>query len=117
MQTTKVHQDLIGKSYNEIVAAIKIDEDNGGCCGYAQCDEVSAIPSHVSTDALVLKDCVEIEYDERDEDRKVLNFVFTDGEGELILGYELRAGSGSGWSYGAWVSLSLEDREICGASW
>lgn len=117
MLTTKVHQDLIGKTYKEIVEAIKIDEDNGGCCGYAECDEVSIIPDDVNKESLTLKDCVEIEYDDRYEDRKVLNFVFTDGHGDLILGYELRAGSGSGWNYGAYVALRLEDKDICEASW
>ena len=119
MQTTKVHQNLIGKSYDETVERLEITSDQGDCCGFASCDELDGVPAGVNTDELVLKDCVLIEYDgEGYDDRKVLNFIFVNPKGdELLLGYELCAGSGSGWCYGAWVSLSLDGEELATASW
>ena len=120
MQTTKVHQNLIGKSYREIVERLEITSDQGDCCGFASCDEPDAVPSDVNTSELVLKDCVLIEYDSpyNDADRQVLNFIFVNPKGdELLLGYELCAGSGSGWAYGAWVTLSLDGEELATASW
>lgn len=117
METSKVHQDLIGKNYNEIKEALNVVEDQGDCCGYASCDSTSVIPEGVDVDKLSLKDCVSITYDDEYSNRAVLNFVFTDGEGELILGYELSAGSGSGWSYGSYVKLCLGERELASASW
>ena len=118
METTRVHQDLIGKSYSDIVSKLKIDEDHGDCCGYASCETTdNVIPEGVDTENLVLIDCVHIQYKSEYDSRSVLNFVFTDGIGDLILGYELSAGSGSGWGYGAYVTLSYEDRELASASW
>ena len=116
METTRVHQDLIGKSYEEIKQALVIVEDGGGCCGWSDYD-VTTIPEGVDVTKLVLKDCVQIDYDEEYSNRVVLNFVFSDGKGELVLGYDLSAGSGSGWSYGAYVTLSLGERELATASW
>lgn len=117
METTRVHQDLIGKSYDEIKSALSIVEDQGGCCGVAGCDVEDVVPHGVDVSKLRLKDCVQIEYDESHGSRVVLNFVFSDGEREIILGYELSASSGSGWSYGAYVELSLGDRVLASASW
>lgn len=117
MKTIKVHQDLIGNSYDEIKEALHIVDDQGDCCGYASCDTTSVIPEGVDVSKLFLKDCVSISYDDEYSDRVVLNFVFTDGDGELILGYDLSAGSGSGWSYGSYVKLYLGERELASASW
>lgn len=118
METTRINQHLIGMSYKDIVPKLEIFEDSGDCCGYASCEQVGVIPDHVDIEKLVCKDCVKIEYDESYcGNRSVVNFVFTDGEGELILGYELSAGSGSGWSYGAYVQLKLGDEVLAEESW
>lgn len=117
METTKVNQHLIGLSYNDIVPKLEFIENEGDCCGYASYDVVSELPEGTSTNNLVLKDCVQIQYDKEYADRCVLNFVFSAPEGELILGYELTAGSGSGWTYGAFVKVKLNDEVLAAASW
>lgn len=120
MQTTKVHQNLIGKSYDETVKQLEITSDDGDCCGFASCTEPDAVPSDINTSELVLKDCVLIEYYSPygNDDRKVLNFIFVNPKGdELLLGYELCAGSGSGWNYGAWVTLNLDGEELARVEW
>lgn len=117
MNTEKVNQHLIGKSYREIVDNLRVEEDGGDCCGWAGCN-VTEIPANVDVEALVLRDCVQIDYDDEDFSRVVLNFVFSDGDrGEVILGYELSAGSGSGWSYGAYAAVELGGEVLASASW
>lgn len=117
METNLVNQHLIGKSYTEIVDHLEFDEDCGGCCGHASIEEVTGVPSGTDTSKLTLKNCVEICYSDSYNDRVVLNFVFTDGEGELILGYELNASSGSGWSYGAYAKIIHENEVLAAVSW
>ncbi|RQZ76427.1 hypothetical protein DF052_00280 [Burkholderia glumae] len=61
---------------------------------------------------------VKIEYDCDEGERVVMNFIFDLGDKKgLILGHELSAGSGSGWSYGAYCTLNFNGEEIASASW
>ena len=113
MKTTKIMQHLIGKTYEEVSSHLNIKEDGGDI------DDALENLKDKSTAALV--DVVEISYSEDDGsdfDRTVVNFVFDLGEQRgLILGYDLSAGSGSGYSYGAYVSLRYGDEDVAGASW
>lgn len=117
MKTEQINQHLVGKTYNEIVPHLKFTEDNGDCCGFADYEETSVIPEGVDLNKLTLRDCILIDYGDNYGSRSVVNFVFTDGEGDLILGYELRAGSGSGWSYGAYVQIRLHGEVLAEESW
>jgi hypothetical protein len=118
MITTQVHEELIGKPYADIIEKLQIASDGGDCCGWAECDETGVIPEGVDTSTLTLKGCVKIEYDEEYNSREVLNFIFVTPDGsEVLLGYDLSAGSGSGWSYGAWVTVSLDGKTLAEASW
>lgn len=116
MNTTKVYQDLIGKSYNDIVNRLEIRETEGDCCGWSSC-EISNRPKKADLDTLILKGCVLIDYSNENMSRQVLNFVFLDEDKEVVLGYDLAAGSGSGWAYGASVTLLLDGEELAEASW
>lgn len=120
MNTEKVNQHLIGKTYRDIIDRLEITEDGGDCCGWSSCEVITDLPANVNVEELVLSDCVQITYDQSsyDNDRNVINFMFStlDG-GTVILGYELSAGSGSGWSYGAYVSMKLDGEELASASW
>jgi len=118
METTKVMQHLIGKSYREIVDNLKIDDDQGGCCGYAEWEIKDEITQKLNPDSAVLKDVVRIDYNDEYQTRSVVNFIFDlGGEQGLILGYDLTAGSGSGYLYGAFCTLSFKDEEIATASY
>ena len=118
MKVEQVNQHLIGKSYHDIVDHLQWDEDGGDCCGWYNYEEFSGIPEDVNLSDLVLKDCTVIEYGGDLKDRCVLNFVFVDkNESNVILGYELSAGSGSGWSYGAYVTCSHNGVELATTSW
>lgn len=119
MNVTKIMPHLIGKTYQEIVSALSIDSDDGGCCGWSSYDVIDGV-GPVNSNA-TLREVLQIDYDEDgDSNREVINFVFALNDGDdtgLILGYELSAGSGSGWSYGAYCSLKYYNEEITTVSW
>lgn len=109
MNTTLINQELYGKSYTEIKQALNIVEDGGGCCGWADFTEYDALEKlsdHDKENAKLIA-CILVDYDNTDLSRVVCNFVFeTPNNTGLILGYDMKAGSGSGWSYGAFVNLN-----------
>jgi hypothetical protein len=120
MKTEKIMQHLVGKTYKEIVQALSIEQDDGDCCGCADVEVIDAVKDLEDADNAVLFDIVKIDYndDGGDGERVVANFIFDlGGEKGLILGYDLSAGSGSGWSYGAFCTLKYGDEEVVSASW
>lgn len=117
MKTEQIMQHLIGKPYAEVVALLSIEQDNGDCCGYADCEVSDYVRDIESSPSAVLKDVVRIEYD-GDFSRVVVNFIFDVGDNKgVILGYEMVAGSGSGHGYGAYCVLKCGDEEVAQASW
>jgi len=120
MKTEKIMQHLIGKTYSEVVANLSISQDDGDCCGYADVEVTDYLKDIDNADNAILFDVVKIDYndDGSEGERVVANFIFDLGsEKGLILGYDLSAGSGSGWSYGASCTLSYNDEEVISASW
>lgn len=120
MKTKKIMQHLVGKTYKEIVSSLSISQDDGDCCGYADVEIIDAVKDLNNSDNAVLLDVVKIDYNDDSGgcERVVANFIFDLGDEKgLILGYELSAGSGSGWSYGAHCNLKYEDEEVVSASW
>src|SRR5690606_2130921 len=111
----------IGKTYKEIVELLRTEEDGGDCCGWSECSIEDSLVSLEDKEEAVLVNVVEIEYPSEDShcsERNVINFIFDLGEQKgLILGYDLQAGSGSGWSYGAYVTLYYDKEEVASASW
>lgn len=94
--------------------------DDGDCCGYADVEVLDAIKEFKNADNAVLFDVVKIDYNDEggDGERVVANFIFDLGEDiGMILGYDLSASSGSGWSYGAFCILKYGDEEVVSASW
>ena len=120
MKTEKIMQHLIGKTYKEITSNLSFTQDDGNCCGYADVEVIDAVKDLNNADNAILLYVVQIDYNEQsgNGNRVVANFVFDLGDEKgLILGYELSAGSGSGWSYGAFCSLKYGDEEVVSASW
>lgn len=120
MKTEKIMQHLTGKTYKEVVEALSIEQDDGDCCGYAGVEIIDAVKDLEDADNAVLFDIVKIDYndDGGDGERVVANFIFDLGDEKgLILGYDLSAGSGSGWSYGAFCTLKYGEEEVVSASW
>lgn len=120
METTEIMQHIYGKSYFEVIDGLTVDEDQGGCCGYSVWDVTDEVLplSDEDKNSAVLKSVVNINYGEGCGDRQVVNFVFNvPNKGDFVLGYDLRAGSGSGWGYGAYCTLNFNSEEIITASW
>lgn len=120
MKTEKIMQHLIGKTYAEIISNLSISQDDGDCCGRADVEIQDALKDMESSHKAVLFDVVKIDYngDEVEGERVVANFIFDIGDEKgIILGYDLSASSGSGWSYGAFCTLKYKDEEIVSASW
>ena len=121
MKTTQIMQHLIGKTYKEIVDHLRTEEDEGDCCGWSECSIEDSLVNLEDKAEAVLVNVVEIDYLAEDYDyseRNVINFIFDLGDQKgLILGYDLKAGSGSGWGYGAYVSLYYDEEEVASATW
>ena len=121
MKTTQIMQHLIGKTYKEIVGLLRTEEDGGDCCGWSECSIEDSLVDLKDKDEAVLVDAVEIDYSDEDSDaseRSVINFIFDLGDRKgLILGYDLQAGSGSGWAYGAYITLYYDEEEVASATW
>lgn len=118
METTKIMQHLIGKTYKEVVENLLYEEGYGDCCGWSECNIEDSLESLSDKENAVLIDVVEIYYDEDDFERCVVNFIFDLGSNKgLILGYDLSAGSRSGWAYGAYVNLYYGEEEVASVRW
>lgn len=113
-------ENLIGKTYKEVVSALSIEEYGGDCGGWAYhtfYDEVAWHPGHENA---VLSNVLRINYSDDDEDglTAIMNFFFALGEErDLVLGYALSAGSDSGESCGAYCSMKYNGEEIANVSW
>lgn len=117
MKVEKIMQHLIGKSYQEVSASLNIKSDNGDCCGWAHCDVRDDIALLASNETTILADVIQYTYDDDDAARAVVNFVFNIGGNDgLILGYDMTASSGSGWSYGAYCDLYYGDELVSGVA-
>ena len=120
-------QHLIGKTYKELVDHLRTEEDAGECCGWSGCYIEDSLVDLKDKAEAVLVDVVEIDYSDEDDsdcdysdcyDRSVINFIFDLGDQKgLILGYDLQAGSDSGWGYGAYVTLYYDKEEVASVSW
>lgn len=119
MKTESVNEHLIGKTYDQIIPLLAFDEDQGDCCGFARWDKIGdhQLPADIDTSLLVLEGCTLIEYDGIEGKRVVNNFVFNYKGDKVILGYEMTAGSGSGWAYGAYVKMKLDSKVLAEVRW
>lgn len=115
MKTEQVMQHLVGKTYKEVVESLRVESDQGDCCGWSECAVSDMVKEIEGASDARLKHVVRIDYpeDEDEGERVVVNFIFDIGWGDgAILGYDMSAGSGSGWGYGAWCKLMHGDEEI-----
>ncbi|WP_124836044.1 hypothetical protein [Burkholderia glumae] len=118
MHTETVLPHLIGKTYREVVDSLSTTGGSGDCCGWYGHEVTDCLRDLEEKDKAVLVQVVKIEYDCDEGERVVMNFIFDLGDKKgLILGHELSAGSGSGWSYGAYCTLNFNGEEIASASW
>ena len=120
MKVTQIMQHLKGKTYAEVVKSVSVDIDDGGCCGYADCETLDHVKVLENAGNAVLHDVVKIEYDEDYGEQRavVVNFIFDLGDEKgIILGYDMRAGSQFGCSCGAYCILKYDNEEVNSVEW
>ena len=99
------------------VFELEIDTDSGDCCGYADFKKVLLIDEdNIKRNPVITK--VEIIDGESDYDEESC-LITLYGENLAMATVEATAGSGSGWHYGACVTVKCPTLGIAGciASW
>ena len=119
-----IGSQLIGESHSGIllqkdgkIFELEIDTDDGDCCGYADFKKVLLIDEYnIKRNPVITKVEVVDGASDYDEDSCLITLY---GENIAMAIVEATAGSGSGWQYGACVTvkcptLGIEERI---ASW
>lgn len=120
MKTEKIMQHLIGKTYQEVLDGLSIKKDDGMCCGCAECDVSDFVKQIQDAKNAKLVDAIKFDYADElfGESRVVVNFIFDVGDNKgVVLGYDLKAGSESGFMYGAVCDLFYKDELVASASY
>ena len=91
------------------VFTLEIISDGGDCCGYADFTTNLLYSENDLRNPIITN--VSIDYDESDNDGSFSVVTFY-GESKPLATIESEAGSGSGWSYGAFVSLRCKSLDI-----
>lgn len=108
-QIVKVNESSIEVKIDEEVHVLEIDTDYGSCCGYAEFEtnllySEGDVRNPVITNVeLVTKEGV------YECDQTIITFY---GESKELANIESEAGSGSGWTYGACVTLRCKTLNI-----
>lgn len=107
-QILTVSVDSIEVKLGDEVFTLEIISDGGDCCGYAEFTTNLLYSENDSRNPIITN--VSLKSGESDyEDSSVITFY---GESKPLATIESEAGSGSGWSYGAFVSLKCKALDI-----
>ena len=107
-QILTVNEDSIEVKLGDEVFTLEIISDGGDCCGYADFTTNLLYSENDSRNPIITN--VTLENGESDyEDSSVITFY---GESNTLATIESEAGSGSGWHYGASVSLRCKALDI-----
>jgi hypothetical protein len=107
-QIVSVHDDFIRISLNGKEYDLELESDGGDCCGYGDFETRFLLEEGSERNPII----TDVELHENggyDSDFATLVFY---GEDKAIAEVEASAGSGSGWHYGAWVSISCSKLDI-----
>lgn len=92
------------------------DEDQGDCCGYAEMDTKLLVELGTKNAPVITR--VEKSVEDSDYDSEVCKVTFF-GESKILASINAECGSGSGWHYGACVTVrcvETKEEEIL-SSW
>lgn len=98
-------EGLIVKDASGAQHTLWIDTDEGGCCGYTEV--VASLVLDEGNEPVIVK--IEEEYASDNCSEVKVTFF---GESKPIAELEIETGSGSGWCYGASVTISCKDLDI-----
>ena len=112
-QLVDLNDDVMIVKKEDKTYALEFDCDYGSCCGYAQIKNSLLIDESVITRNPVITKIENKSSRNNDSDYYEDNVLITlFGEYKPIAEIEARAGSGSGWHYGAAVTVMCKPLEI-----
>lgn len=100
---TRITVELLGKKYT-----LELDSDDGDCCGYADFT-TTMLYSKNDINNPIITDIKFLNNDYPSFNTSIITFY---GSNKELAHIESEAGSGSGWSYGACVSIRCKDLNI-----
>lgn len=108
-QIINIAEDYIEVKKDDKLFKLEILSDDGDCCGYAEFEthllyEPNDVRNPVITNVVLEKEEVEF-----DRESSIITFY---GESKPLATIESVAGSGSGWTYGACVTLRCKPLDI-----
>lgn len=107
-QILKIEDSFITLKKEDKVFTLEFKSDDGGCCGYADF-ELNVFYDENSERNPIITNVDIINTDGYDSETTTLTFY---GENKELCNIESNAGSGSGWSYGACVSITCKELGI-----
>lgn len=107
-QILTLNDDSIEVKLGDGIHTLEIISDDGDCCGFADFTTNLLYSENDFRNPVITN--VELENkDYHDGDSSIITFY---GESKPLATIESEAGSGSGWSYGAFVSLRRKELDI-----
>lgn len=110
-QITRIDENSIEVNLNGSLHRLELNSDYGDCCGYAEFKTQMLYSENDLRNPVITN--VELKNSEEDDygssEITILTFY---GESKELATVESEAGSGSGWNYGATVSIRCDALEI-----
>lgn len=108
-QILTVNEDSIEVKLGENIFKLKIESGGGGCCGYASFTTNLLYSENDFRNPIITNVSLDNEENSYEGDSSVITFY---GESKALATIESEAGSGSGWNYGAFVTLRCKALDI-----
>ena len=106
----KINDEEIIISKNDKLYVLKFEEDEGGCCGYNEL-ETTLLISDNNKPIITNIEYKDISENEDWGDNETIKITFF-GENKEIATIKSKSSSGSGWCYGACVTVKCKELNI-----
>ena len=107
-QILSIEETLITVKLGDEVHTLEIESGDGGCCGYANITTNLLYSENDFRNPIITN----VELKHTDEGYHVSSVITFYGEHKPLVTIESEVGSGSGWGYGAYVSLQCKSLGI-----
>ena len=108
-QIVKVNETSIEVRLDDKAHELEIDTDYGGCCGYAEFKTNLLYSEDDARNPIITNVELVAKEGNYDGEQTIITFY---GENKELANIESEAGSGSGWAYGACVTLRCKTLNI-----
>ena len=106
----KINDEEIIISKNDKLYVLKFEEDEGDCCGYNEL-ETTLLISDNNKPIITNIEYEDISENEDWGDNETIKITFF-GENKVIATLKSKSSSGSGWNYGACVTVKCKELNI-----